>query len=113
MRPAGRLRLFRYQLACLDIDSLPDEEWAVDSPQVLSDDEAMAERILRLAAKTPAHTWGRRVRGTSEMWTSDSVVSWLLVQAGADVSRIRIPDSGRAPGWCAGIELAKASTLPA
>ena len=110
IRVAGRLRIFRYQLVCLDIDSLPDEGSAVDSPQVLSDDEATAKRILGLAGETPVHTWGRRVRGTNEMWTSDSVISWLLVRAGVDTSRIRIPDRGRAPGWSAGIALGMSSS---
>ena len=63
-------------------------------------------RIVELAPTTPAHTWGRRVPGTGEMWTSDSVISWLLVRAGIDMSQIRIPDGGRAPGWLAGIKAA-------
>ena len=109
---AGRTRLFRYQLVGLEADSLPDEEWATDSPQVLSKDEAMARRILQLASQTPAHTWGRRVRGTSEMWTSDSVVSWLLIRSGVDIAAIRIPGGGRAPGWIAGIELAARQPPP-
>lgn len=109
---AGRLRLFRYKIVCLEVESLPDEQWAVDSPQVLSEDPEVAEAIVRLAGRTPRYTWGRRVRGTSEMWTSDSVIAWLLMQLGVDLSPIRIPADGRAPGWFAGIELAKKRPRP-
>jgi hypothetical protein len=103
---AGRSRLFRYQLVCLEVDALPDEQWAVNSPQVLARDGATAHRILALARAVPAHIWGRRVPGTSEMWTSDSAISWLLVRAGVEMSAARIPAGGRAPGWKAGIEAA-------
>jgi hypothetical protein len=107
MRAAGRFRLFRYQLQRLPVTELPDEQWAVDSPVNLSQDCVVADRILALAPGVPAHVWGRRVAGTGEMWTSDSVISWLLVRAGIDLSSIGPPQGGRAPGWYAGMILGR------
>ena len=37
------------------------------------------------------------------MWNSNSLVSWLLVQAEVNVTGIRPPAGGRAPGWDAGV----------
>lgn len=106
VRGADRLRLFRYQLVCLPVDALPDEQWAVESPVRLSADSGAVRRVIELAPCVPRYAWGRRQRGTREMWTSDSVVSWLLVKAGVDLSRVHPPRGGRAPGWDAGKQLA-------
>ena len=106
IRGADRLRLFRYQLRRVPGDTLPDEEWAEGEPFHLTDDCEAVRRIVALAPSTPPHVWGRRVRGTNEMWTSDSVISWLLVRAGIDLSNVLIPAGGRAPGWSAGLSLA-------
>ncbi len=105
-RSADRLRIFRYQLRCLEAEALPDEEWVVGSPIRLSTDCQAGPRLLSLAPTVPPHSWGRRVRGTSEMWTSASVISWLLMRAGIDARAIPVPAGGRAPGWQAGLELA-------
>lgn len=106
-RRAGRFRLFRYQLQCLPVESLPDEQWAVASPVHLSDDCELVSRVLALAPAIPAHVWGRRVAGTHEIWTSDSAVSWLLAVAGVDLANVQPPAGGRAPGWQAGLTLAR------
>lgn len=106
IRGADRFRLFRYQLRCLPGEQLPDEEWAVGAPARLSDDCAMVRRVLDMAPSVPKHVWGRRVAGTGEMWTSDSVISWLLVRAGIELANIAPPAGGRAPGWYAGIAMA-------
>lgn len=111
-RGADRLRLFRYQLRCLEADTLPDEEYAVSNTR-LSTDCATLEHVLALAPGAPRHVWGRRVRGTREMWTSDSIISRLLVRAGLDLSGVAPPADGRAPGWRAGLELARRQTAPA
>ncbi len=105
-RGAERWRLFRYQLRCLPVARLPDEEFVVESPTTLSTDCALIPRILALAPTIPAYTWGRRVAGSDEMWTSDSVISFLLVRAGVDLSAVAPPKGGRAPGWRAGVALA-------
>jgi hypothetical protein len=41
------------------------------------------------------------------MWNSNSVVSWLLAESGLPAERIQPPRGGRAPGWRAGVELAR------
>ncbi|MGE3076507.1 MAG: hypothetical protein AB7N24_20770 [Dehalococcoidia bacterium] len=102
-RGADRFRWFRYQVRCIRADALPDEEWAVSSTR-LSNDPATAARVLMAAADVPPYTWGRRAKGTSEMWTSDSAISWLLRRVGLDADAIEIPEGGRAPGWVAGLE---------
>ncbi|MCA9830082.1 MAG: hypothetical protein KC495_06400 [Dehalococcoidia bacterium] len=106
IRGADRIRLFRYQLRRVPGETLPDEEWAEGEPIHLTGDCDAVRRIVALAPSTPPHVWGRRVRGTKEMWTSDSVISWLLRSAGIDLSKVAIPPGGRAPGWSAGIALA-------
>lgn len=104
IRPAGRLRLFRYQAVLSESPALPDEQWAVGPAIRLTSDPATIARAIELRLEIPAYTWGRRRRGHSEMWTSDSAVSWLLGRAGLDVRAIAIPPGTRAPGWFAGIE---------
>ncbi|MGE5595432.1 MAG: hypothetical protein ACM3S1_05290 [Hyphomicrobiales bacterium] len=99
---AGRLRLFRYQLICLESERLPDEEYVVGEPIELAEDGGFAERVLARARIVPAHTWGRRVAGTTEMWTSDSAVSWLVTKAGIAAGDIAVPKGYRAPGCRAG-----------
>ena len=42
-----------------------------------------------------------------EMWNSNSVIAWLLACSGGEMDRIRPPISGRAPGWEAGIGIAR------
>ena len=41
------------------------------------------------------------------MWNSNSLVAWLIARSGADVKSVRPPAGGRAPGWHAGLELAR------
>lgn len=41
------------------------------------------------------------------MWNSNSVVAWLLVRAGIDPDTARLPENGRAPGWDAGVAVAR------
>lgn len=109
---AGRARLFRYQLSINECPTLPDEEWTVGGPVHLVTDPRVMARIFDLAATVPPHVWGRRTPGTSEMWTSNSAVSWLLTNAGVDATAIPLPAGTRAPGWQAGIEAAHAPPVP-
>jgi hypothetical protein len=106
---AGRLRIFRYQLLCLESDHLPDEEWAIQSPIILSTERDIAERVLDSGRDVPPYTWGRRAPGTTEMWTSDSAVAWLLCQVGLDAAALNPPAGTQAPGWLAGTQLAHSS----
>ena len=41
------------------------------------------------------------------MWNSNSFISWLLARSGVDASAIRPPVGGRAPGWHAGLVVAR------
>ena len=70
-------------------------------------DVARAQLVLELVPIVPRPVWGRDELGAGEMWNSNSVISWLLLTAGLDMSDIRPPRSGRAPGWDAGLEVAK------
>lgn len=108
-RGADRFRLFRYQMRCIRAERLPDEEWAVSQTR-LTDDSDIAERIVTATKEVPSLTWGRRAKGTSEMWTSDSAISWLLRRVGLDAAAVKVPEGGRAPGWVAGLELACEAT---
>jgi hypothetical protein len=106
VRGADRFRIFRYQLRCSPGWRLPDEEYAVGEPARLEDSCEGARRVLDLAPTVPPYVWGRRVPGTTEMWTSDSAISWMLIRAGVDLSSVGPPPGGRAPGWMAGVEAA-------
>jgi hypothetical protein len=105
-RWAGRLRIFRYEIRCWRDGQIPDIRAAVGSPVLLSDDPAAARRILDLLPSIPTPVWGRDEFDTGEMWNSNSVVAWVLARTGADVSTIRPPTRGRAPGWNAGLVVA-------
>ena len=41
------------------------------------------------------------------MWNSNSLISWLITCSGLDVESVRMPTRGRAPGWEAGIVVAR------
>jgi hypothetical protein len=104
---AGRFLLFRYELRCWRDGVIPDIAEAVESPVRLSADPEIARRVLELAPQAPTPVWGRDDLHTGEMWNSNSLISWLIVRSGLDAGRIRPPTGGRAPGWNAGIELAR------
>jgi hypothetical protein len=106
-RWAGRFRLFRYELRCWEDGVIPDIDEAVDSPRRLTEDAQVAERILDLLPLVPMATWGRDELDTGEMWNSNSVISWLLARAELEAESIRPPACGRAPGWQAGIAVAR------
>ena len=109
-RHLGRFRAFRYEIRCWREGVIPDVGEAVASPQRLSDDQAQAHRLLKLAATVPPLVWGRDELEMGEMWNSNSVISWLLTRSGLRVEEIYPPRDGRAPGWAAGIRMAHLST---
>lgn len=102
----GRSRFFRYEVRCSGGGTIPDLAEAVESPRRLSSDEARAELLLTLAPAFPTATWGRDELGAGDMWNSNSLVAWLLARSGHDLSTIRPPRGGRAPGWSAGLVVA-------
>jgi hypothetical protein len=109
-RHAGRLRLFRYEVRCWRGGSIPDLGEAVGGPHTLSRDPAVARRLLDLAVTVPTPVWGRDELNTGEMWNSNSVTAWLTAAAGLPTDDLRPPPRGRAPGWRAGLEVARRST---
>jgi hypothetical protein len=106
-RRAGRLRAFRYEVRCWLGGRIPDVGEAVGSPRRLSDDAGQVRRLLGLAREVPTPTWGRDELGTGEMWNSNSVIAWLLARSGIDADAIEPPPAGRAPGWRAGLVVAR------
>jgi hypothetical protein len=106
-RWAGRLRIFRYEVRRWRDGVIPDLREAVDSPQRLTDDPVLAGRVLVLAPAVPALAWGRDESHVGEMWNSNSVIAWLLARGGLPVEAVRLPAGGRAPGWDAGVAVAR------
>ena len=106
-RWAGRFRIFRYEIRCWCDGVIPDIGEAVDSPQRLTDDEDVARLLLRLVPQVPTPVWGRNELRAGDMWNSNSVISWLIVSSGLDEESVRMPRGGRAPGWGAGLVVAR------
>ncbi|WP_253943711.1 hypothetical protein [Nocardioides marmotae] len=105
----GRSRFFRYEVRRWRDGVIPDAAEAVDSPQRLSADPAMAQQVLDLAPSFPTATWGRDEQRAGDMWNSNSLVAWLLARSGHDMDTIGPPEHGRAPGWLAGLVVAARS----
>jgi hypothetical protein len=106
-RAAGPFRLFRYEIRRWRHGELPDADRAVGGAVTVAADAARAARILDLVPSVPTPVWGRDELRAGEMWNSNSVTSWLLVRAGVDVRPVMPPCGGRAPGWDAGITVAR------
>lgn len=102
-----RFRLFRYELRCWHDGVIPDIADAVESPKRLTTDAGLAQRVLDLVPAAPTPVWGRDELRAGEMWNSNSVISWLIVRCGLSVESIRPPEGGRAPGWHAGLVVAR------
>jgi hypothetical protein len=105
----GRWRLFRYELRCWRGGCIPDLDEAVGGPTRLTDDPRIARRVLALVPLTPTPVWGRDELHAGEMWNSNSVMAWLIAGAGLPTDDLRPPAHGRAPGWDAGLEVARRS----
>jgi hypothetical protein len=107
-RLAAPLRLFRYEVRCWAGGAIPDIAQAVASPIRLTDDPYTARRLLELAPSVPTSVWGRDEAAAGEMWTSNSVISWLISRCGLRADRIPLPPGGRTPGWSSGLAVADA-----
>jgi hypothetical protein len=103
----GSLRVFRYELRFWRDGVIPDLAEAVASPRRLTTDANVARRLLALAPLVPTPVFGRDELDAGEMWNSNSVISWLLVRSGLEVDALDPPAGGRAPGWHAGIVVAR------
>lgn len=103
----GRFRLFRYELRCWPQGQLPDVEYAVASPQRLTEDPVLVRSLLEQLRRVPPATWGRDEHRVGDMWNSNSAISWLLFTARVPLPTL--PPRGRAPGWDAGIAVARSN----
>jgi hypothetical protein len=104
---ARSLRFLRYEIRRWRDGVIADLDEAVESPQRLTDDGLVAERLLELVPLVPTPVWGRDEVGAGEMWNSNSLISWLVARVGLDVDAVHPPAGGRAPGWDAGITVAR------
>jgi hypothetical protein len=103
----GWLRLFRYEVRCWRGGSIPDLGFAVGTPTRLTTDPPVARWLLDLVTSVPMPVWGRDELKAGEMWNSNSVIAWLIASAGLPTDNVRPPPRGRAPGWDAGLEVAR------
>ena len=107
----GRSRMFRYEVHCWRDGVIPDRSYATVAPQQLSDDPGVGDRIVDLVPRFPARVWGRDELGTGDMWNSNSLVAWLLAMSGVLVDGLVPPGGGRAPGWTAGLVVARRTVV--
>jgi hypothetical protein len=63
--------------------------------------------VLDLVAQVPTPVWGRDELATGDMWNSNSVIAWVIARSGIDTEAIKPPAGGRAPGWQAGLVVAR------
>jgi hypothetical protein len=106
-RWAGRFQIFRYEIRRWRDGRIPDVDEAVGSPRRVTDERARAFRLLDLVPRVPTPVSGRDDLKTGDMWNSNSVVAWLIARSGIDTESIGPPAGGRAPGWQAGIVVAR------
>jgi hypothetical protein len=95
-------RFFRYGVHRSREGDIPDLSRAVGGPRRMSSNDGRAHAVLDLAPGFPTSTWGLDETGAGEMWTSNSLTSWLLARSGHDLASVVPPGRGRAPGWSAG-----------
>jgi hypothetical protein len=107
LRSLGHLRLFRYEIRRWRDGVVPDLDYAVASPVRITSDARVAQRIFDSVQAVPTAVWGRDELHGGEMWTCNSTISWVLTQAGVHADAIALPPHGRAPGWDAGIAVAR------
>jgi hypothetical protein len=109
-RQIGWLRLVRYEVRCWRGGSIPDLGEAAGGPHRLTHDPRLARRLIDLVAAAPRAVWGRDELNAGEMWNSNSVIAWLIAATGLPTDFPRPPPRGRAPGWNAGLEVARRSS---
>jgi len=110
-RWAGRLSIFRYEVRRWRNGVILDVGEAVESPQLLTTDVRHARRLLDLVPFVPTPVWGRDELGAGDMWNSNSVISWLLAETGLPMDAVGPPKDGRAPGWTAGLVVARRASV--
>jgi hypothetical protein len=108
----GRFRLLRYEIRRWRGGAIPDANDAVASPVRVANDLTQAQQVLDLVPSVPTPVWGRDELHTGDMWNSNSLTSWLLARSGVDTDGLRPPPGGRAPGWDAGLVIARREMRP-
>jgi hypothetical protein len=108
-RHLGWLRLFRYEVRRGRGGSIPDLGEAIGGPRRLTSDPRLARCLLDLVTTVPRPVWGRDELKAGEMWNSNSMIAWLIATAGLSTDPLRPPPRGRAPGWYAGLAVARRS----
>jgi hypothetical protein len=108
-RYLGWWRLFRYEVRCWRGGSIPDLDVAVGGSLRLTGDAHVARRLLDLVPAVPRAVWGRDELDAGDMWNSNSVMAWLIAACGLPADITPPPPRGRAPGWSAGVEVARRS----
>lgn len=109
LRALGHLRLFRYEVRRWRDGIVPDLSYAVSSPVRVSDDGRIAQRVFDALPLVPRLVWGRDELRARDMWSCNSITSWVLAIAGLDIDAIPTPPNARAPGWEAGRHAAMTS----
>jgi hypothetical protein len=104
---AGRFRIFRYEVRRWRDGVIPDVDEAVESPRRLTGDPLLAQHVLDLVPAVPTLVWGRDESQAGEMWNSNSLISWLIARGGLNAESVHPPAGGRAPGWRAGLVVAR------
>jgi hypothetical protein len=99
--------MFRYEIRRWRDGEIPDIRYAVASPVRIAVDAILVDNVLNLLPLVPTPVWGRDELHAGEMWNSNSVVSWTLTQSGLIAEAGRPPGNGCAPGWDAGVLVAK------
>ena len=112
-RPLGWLRMFRYEVRCCAGGTIPDLDYAVAGPSILTSDPMIARNLVRAVSDVPRPVWGRDELDAGEMWNSNSVISWVIASSGLPTAQIHPPPHGRAPGWQAGLTVASRDRCPA
>jgi hypothetical protein len=112
IRPLGRVRLFRYEIRRWRDGVVPDLEYAVGSPIRVTDDPYEGDAVLDALPRVPTLVWGRDEMRTGDMWSCNSVISWALATAGIAVDDLPLPAHARAPGWTAGLAIARRGCPP-
>jgi hypothetical protein len=78
----------------------------------LSSDPLVARWLLDLVVSVPTPVYGRDELWAGEMWNSNSMIARLIATAGVLTRLVRPPTRGRAPGWDAGLEVARRRDAP-
>jgi hypothetical protein len=108
-RYIGWLRLFRYEVRCWRGGSIPDLGEAVGGPRRLTSDPRDARRLLDLVPTVPRPVWGRDELKAGEMWNSKLRDRLADLHRSLSTEHLRPPPRGGAPGWKAGLEVARRS----